>query len=218
MQKSLAAKNKKVVCWVIQEEDEGGCEIVFHHHGLAARRIGINAHGGCDSDTYGYTIRRAPEFDCFVEKGFVPIKARLEAGWWVHTSGEGTRICHDDVDDDENELIVDALVFTQDEKGVYLNIDECHQHALDINARDDKYRAFKKQITEAWPELEFIKWQGGYPWITFSVSFMFPGAQYGGSIHWDSDKPEEPTNMFMSNGDKDAWATFYKQIRPEAAA
>lgn len=216
MKNISAAKSKKVVCWVIQEDDEGSCEIVFHHHRLAARRMGINAHGGCDGEIYGYTIRRAPEFDHYAEKGFVPIKALIDAGWWIYTV-DGVRLCDDD-SDDESSFDYEKLVFSLDEKSVFLDMDSCHEYALVINDRNHKFSCFKKAITEAWPELEFIKWQGGFPWITFSASFTFPGAKYGGSIHWDSDKPLEPSEMRMANGDKEVWDVFYKEIRPEAAA
>lgn len=216
MQNITAAKSKKVVCWVIQEEDEGSCEIVFHHHRLAARRIGINAHGGCDNETYGYDIRRAPEFDQYVEKGFVPIKAMIDAGWWV-TTVDGIRICDDDSDDESN-FDYEKLVFSLDEKSVFLNMDACHEYALAVHDRNNQFSRFKQAILKAWPELEFVKWQGGHPWITFSVTFTFPGAKYGGSIHWDSDKPSEPTELRMAHGDMELWDEFYKQIRPEVAA
>lgn len=211
MQNTGSVNSNKVKCWIVREEDEGSCEVVFHSHGLAARRLGINAHGGCDGDD-GYVVSRCNEWDCYAEKGFVPIKAMLDAGWWVHTV-TGIRISLDDLEDEGFDF--ENLVFTQDEKGVFHDMDECHEHALEINGRNHKFTCFKNAISKSWPELNFIKWQGGYPWITFSVTFTFPDAKYGGSFHWDSDKPEESAELRIAFGDTELWKEFYNSIRPQ---
>ncbi|MBO2700820.1 hypothetical protein [Shewanella algae] len=70
--------SKKNVAWqVLEDYEEHGC-IVFHHHGLAARR-----EGACELglDFEYVECARAPQFDQYAELGKVPPMALLEAGW-----------------------------------------------------------------------------------------------------------------------------------------
>lgn len=83
------ASVKKVVAWQVWEDFDGrGC-IVFHHHRLAARRIGAAELNS--EDTY-VLISRAKEFDQYAECGKVPPLALLDKGWRISCS-----MCGEDV-------------------------------------------------------------------------------------------------------------------------
>ncbi len=56
-------------------------EIVFAVSNAPARRIGANA---LDSEWNDVECRRAPEFDAFSDKRFVPDEVKWEHGWWFY--------------------------------------------------------------------------------------------------------------------------------------
>lgn len=71
--------DKKIVAWRVTDEDEHDV-IVFHHHGLAARRKG--AEMGICHEFEDVFCSRAPEFDQYAEQGRVPDDVLLANGWW----------------------------------------------------------------------------------------------------------------------------------------
>ncbi len=90
--------DKKPVAWMVSNyNDEGQAVIVFHHHGLAARRIGA-PEVGCDDDSDA-TIERKKEYDTYADKGCVPIRVLINDGWWFECSGPK---CYRIIYQDEN--------------------------------------------------------------------------------------------------------------------
>lgn len=82
-------KPKKIVAWVVSDKygDGRGC-VVFHHHALAARRIGATILG------YEFELTvadREPKFDRYDGKQ-PPIEDLINAGWWWDCRDCGRRI------------------------------------------------------------------------------------------------------------------------------
>ena len=69
----------KKVAWQINDTFEGSSTIIFHHHGLAARREGANE---LDLDFEDVECSRQAYFDEYAEQGFVPREILIGAGWW----------------------------------------------------------------------------------------------------------------------------------------
>lgn len=92
------------VAYQVDREDGEGSVVVFDTHGLAARRKGACLLDIGGEDEY-CTVRRVKEFDQYAEKGFVPVKALLEAGWWIPSA-------HDyDILEDTDEFNSEDFVF-----------------------------------------------------------------------------------------------------------
>ncbi|HDL9484107.1 TPA: hypothetical protein PX784_003768, partial [Vibrio cholerae] len=68
--------DKKKVAWTVTDEYAGKACVVFHHHGLAARRLG---GGELGEDFDCLVCNRSPEFDEYAESGKVPTKALVDA-------------------------------------------------------------------------------------------------------------------------------------------
>ena len=73
--------DKKQRAWVASEDGEGHSVVIFHHHGLAARREGANALG---MEFDEVECKRAPHFDSFADQGHVPPLDLLKAGLRAH--------------------------------------------------------------------------------------------------------------------------------------
>jgi len=88
----MSAKTKKA--WMVTEEWEGTSIVFFHHHGLAARRIGANHF---DQEFEDVSCQRCSEFDQYSEKGAVPRKVLMQHGWWFGCGGCFERLEIDDL-------------------------------------------------------------------------------------------------------------------------
>lgn len=94
---------EKLKAWIVSDSYEEHSVIVFHSHGLAARRLGASEF---DGDFDAVKCRRAKEFDEYAGQGFVPPLVRLKAGWWFEC-----RNCHERVlfnDDEYDKDIIEA--------------------------------------------------------------------------------------------------------------
>lgn len=193
--------SKKNVAWQVREDSEGYCCIVFHHHGLAARREGDGELGeefGCVECT------RAPQFDQYAELGKVPPMALLEAGWWFECSHCWHQVMDDDGrDEDENTPLDKVVVVGQ---AVYCNQSCKDGHDKEKADRESAFQAFKESVKTKRPDLTFTDFQGGWPRITMVAEFTFPGAKYGGSAR-DQDGNGEIT-WHIARGDIKAWEAY----------
>lgn len=183
---------KKQVAWTVTDESTPKACVVFHHHGLAARRLGAGELG---EDFECLECRRSPEFDHFVESGKVPTQALLDAGWWFECHHCGSRV----IDEERDDYIVDG-------DSVFCNASCKSGHEKDISNRNNKFEQFKEKVQRLRPDLEFTNFQGGYPWVTNIASFTFPGAKYGGSAR-DQDGNGNIT-FHIANGDLEVWAEY----------
>lgn len=71
------SKPKIQKAFIVQEDYEGVSKIIFHHHALAAKRLGAEELG---MEFEEIECRRAPQYDKFFPQ--VPIKELVENGWW----------------------------------------------------------------------------------------------------------------------------------------
>lgn len=201
---STLEKNKKSVAWEVTEESEGhGC-IVFHHHGLAARRNGANE---LNSEFENVTSKRAPAFDSYAEKGFVPTKVLIESGWWYSCLECGHKVHQDD---EVNEP-ADYVYVSQH---VYCSTSCQHQRDKTIEDQKIKFESFKHLIKEKRPDLEFTDFHGSYPNITMSAHFSFEGGKHKGSV-----KCEELDELrwTVAHGDLQAWTDYDLTRKPETS-
>lgn len=75
-------KADKVVAYMVQEDDEGACCIVFAKTNMQARREGAEELAGGDWEYV--TCRRAPRWDSYAAVGHVPEIELWRSGWWFH--------------------------------------------------------------------------------------------------------------------------------------
>ena len=133
---------KKIVAWSITDPDGEKCAIVFHHHGMAARRLGCNEINVDFDDKY-VEFRREPQFDEYASVGKVPLSVRMQNGWWVTCGGCNEKL-HDetymDSDDERPAPIIDDgldFAFCNEEcKAAYLRLVACirNLHTLQLVA------------------------------------------------------------------------------------
>lgn len=89
--------------YVVHEDGEGNCAIVFANNGATARREGGNELNLSFEEVD--SCRREPAFDQYAP-GPVPLHATLAAGWWhncQHCAVMFTEDGRDDEDEDERE-------------------------------------------------------------------------------------------------------------------
>lgn len=191
---------KKKLAWLATEGDEGHGTIVFHHHGLAARRLGASELG-CEEESV--ECKRAPEYDQYAEKGSIPKKILLENGWWFECDGCYTVIQLEQVDVDAKETPLEELVVVGD--FLYCNPSCRELRVKEISDQNDRFEQFKVSVLKERPDLEFTEFDGAWPSITMTAKFSFPGSQFGGgTIRSDKGK----LSTLIANGDLAAWEKF----------
>ena len=190
--------------WIVRDEQEGFAVVAFHHHGLAARRIGSHK---LELDFEDTECSRAPEFDQFAEAGEVPAKVLIEDGWWMECHECGTKITQDsDLSD-----LVEMGGFS-----VYCN-SKCK---ADFEARKKAHKVraekFKAAVRRERPDLEFTEFFCDWPFITFQANFTFPGSKYGGSVRSQLGDSTDLT-WHMANGDLEAWEGYERSRKEQSA-
>lgn len=204
----MTKEQKPLKAYQVGEDGDGGEVIVFASHAATARREGGNELNLTFEEVK--TCRRAPWADQYAGQPFIPAEAYHANGWWLSCSQCETRI-YDDAEDDEG----NPLQIVYDGKRAY-----CSQSCKDaregeiacLNARGEE---FKAKILAERPDLNFTEWSVGYPCISQSAKFMFPGAKYGGSVH-DHDGDGQIT-WYIAQGDKATWEHYQKQRKAATA-
>lgn len=197
----MPTENRKA--YHVGEGSEGEHVITFATSSAQARREGGNALG-LEFNEVSF-CRRAPWADEFAGQRFIPAKAYHDQGWWLYCNNCETQLYEDAEDDDGNPLtIVYAGRHAYCDQGCKDSRDKL---IADANAKGD---AFKAKVLSERPDLTFGEFSIGYPHITMSVTFKFPGCQYGGSVRDQEDSGE--LHWYIAQGDKDAW-DLYQQER-----
>ncbi|PSV00607.1 hypothetical protein [Photobacterium kishitanii] len=169
------ASEKKVVAWTVNSEDRG--DIVFHHHGLAARRIGAETID-CEFDEC--ECRRAPAFDCYVADNQVPLRVLLNNDWWFECY-----CCGERVSSGTDRIVFADVIIDECERKVFCN-EKCKAKYLDnIDEHNKKYKKFKKDVLEKFPQLTFTDFKGEYPAIYCVAICTFPEAVFPCSVVYD---------------------------------
>ena len=180
----------------MNEHCEGHSCVVFHHHGLAARREGAGELG---EDFESVECIRAPHFDKFSELGYVPVIEMLKDGWWFECVHCGRRIT-----DEDDEVPLDSVVTTKN--SAFCNQSCVDGHHKEIADHNVNFESLKTKVQQLRPDLQFTKFIGEWPQLTFVASFSFEGCQYGGSVRKDHNKDD--IEWYVANGDKEAWSAY----------
>lgn len=204
----MPTENKPLKAYSVGEDSEGGCVVVFAANGATARREGGNELNleFCEVDF----CRRAPWADQYAGQPFIPAKAYHEQGWWLYCSHCETQLYEDAEDDDGNprQIVYDGRHAYCDQ----LCKDMRAQEISDANA---KGAAFKARVLAERPDLTFTEFSIGWPRITMSAKFTFPGCKYGGSV--SDHNGDGDVKWYIAKCDQDAWAACDLK-RKEAAA
>lgn len=190
---------KPLKAYHVGEDSDGHQVIVFATSGAAGRRIGGNELNlTFDEVTF---CRRAPWADEFAGQPFIPAKAYHDHGWWFSCNNCENQLYDDAEDEDGNRL---QLVY--DGRHVYCNqgCKDAREREIDnLNARG---AAFKQRLLTERADLEFTKFEVGYPRITQSASFKFPGCQYGGSVR--DQEGDDNLTWYIAKADHPAWDEY----------
>lgn len=134
--------------------------IIFAHHNVVARRLGAPE---VDSEFGDVECKRAPYADQYAP-GPVPWEVLvMEHGWHLECSG-CSRVVDMENDsegeDEDGDKWVLAPVWNRSARSVHCNIDCCHRHALEIEARRQLEAATLAQALAWFPaagNLRFIE-------------------------------------------------------------
>ena len=193
---------KPLKAYHVGEGSDGEHVIVFATSGAAGRRIGGNELNLMFDEVQ--FCRRAPWADEFAWQRFIPAKAYHENGWWLYCHNCETQLYEDAEDDDGNPM---QIVY--DGRHAYCDqgCKDCYEQQItEANAKGE---AFKASVLEQRPYLTYTKWNIGWPRITQSAEFTFPGGQYGGSVR-DQDGNGQLA-WYIAQADQEAWNDFQAQ-------
>lgn len=193
---------EKMKAYHVGEGSEGEHVITFATNSATARREGGNELNLTFEEVE--FCRRAPWADQFAGQRFIPAKAYHEQGWWLYCNNCENQI-HEDEEDEEGNLL--AIVY----EGRHVYCDQGCKDARDKEIADAnaKGEAFKEKVLAERPDLTFTEWSIGWPQISMSAKFQFPGSQYGGSVS-DHDG-DGALSWYVAQGDKAAWDFYQKE-------
>jgi len=204
----MSAAEKPLKAYQVGEDGEGSEVIVFATNSATARREGGNELNLTFEEVSH--CRRAPWADQFAGQPFIPAEAYHANGWWLFCASCDTRLFDDAEDDDGNPL---QMVYD----GPRAFCDQGCKDARDaeIAELNTKGEVFKAKLLAERPDLEFVEWSIGYPRISLSAKFKFPGAQYGGSV--SDHEGDGQITWYIAQCDKAAW-DFYQEQRKATTA
>ncbi len=204
---------KPLKAYEVREEFEDNCCIVFATNSATARRKGASELGIAWEEVEH--CRRRPWADEYATvNGGVPPLVCIEHGWWFRCMNCDCHIDSDFEGEDEQGNCV-TLAPVEEDDVIYCS-QTCKDKRDNEKAnRDLAFESFKRAVKELRPDLEFVNFQGGWPWITMTATFNFPGSKYGGSAR-DQNGDGEIT-WFIANGDLAAWDAYQASRKGEAA-
>lgn len=181
---------KKLKAYVVREDGEGNCAVVFATNGATARRNGANELNMEFEEVE--SCCREPAFDQYAP-GPVPLHATLAAGWWHECTHCGVRFDEDDrryYDDEERE---DAFEPMEDAKHQNFCSPTC---MMEHWAKQQERKARESAIIEAalvrWPTATNVT-AGEYckAWPSrdneWRARFTLPGLRY--PVSWVIGEP-----------------------------
>jgi hypothetical protein len=147
-----------------------------------------------NADFESVSCRRAKEFD-----GGTPSQIDLvcKHGWWIECTHCGIRI-----DDSNEDINLDGLV----ESGNCLYCSQKCKDARDsrIERINQEYIDFQIAINQLFTKFDEISFSGGWPVLSPTAYFTFPGCKYLGQI-----RPiKKELGMYIANGDLEAFEIF----------
>ena len=190
---------KNLKAYHVGEGSEGEQVVTFATSNAQARREGGNELNLTFEEVS--FCRRAPWADEFAGQPFIPAKAYHDQGWWLYCNNCEKQLYEDAEDDDGNLLqIVYAgrhAYCDQDCKG------SREKQVADANAKGE---AFKLKVLAERPNLTYTEFDIGWPKITMSAKFKFPGCQYGGSVR--DQEGDGKLDWYIASVDQAAWVAF----------
>lgn len=200
--------NKKLKAYHVGEGSEGEHVITFASSSAQARREGGNELNLMFEEVN--FCRRAPWADEFAGLPYIPAKAYHDQGWWLYCSSCETRL----YEDAENKA-GEPMQIVYDGRHAYcdqLCKETREKEIADLNARGE---SFKAKLLADRPDLTFTWFDIGWPRITMTAKFTFPGGQYGGSVR-DHDGSGE-IEWYIAQCDRAAWDAYELQRQGAAA-
>lgn len=154
--------------WMVSEIDgDGSACIVFSKDKITARQEGAS---DLDLDTDQVICNRANKYDEYSEKGFVPTETLIQDGWWFECWN-----CSEHVDSGTEELFLSI-------KDVYCSYDCFLKRQEKIKKVNEEFEEFKTKVSKIKTKLTIIEFRGGWPTLTPSAKFTFPGGKHNGTI------------------------------------
>lgn len=152
------SNSKPVVAYQVDRNDGEGSVVIFSTHGLEARRKGAYR---LECEFEDCTSHRVKQFDQYADKGFVPVKALLEDGWWVYSAFDYSKLeesasCASEIEYDDyydTLYLPEWLVFSPDERSVWKTWEEMERHAYSINEALDRKAWFIEAVKAAYPPI-----------------------------------------------------------------
>jgi hypothetical protein len=190
-------------------------EVIFATNSAAARRKGANEMD-IEFESVGH-CRRAPEFDSFADRGFVPAEELIAAGWWFECLG-CSRVVSRDWEDELNPIYEDHGVWCTPECKAADAQDRRIRKAMESAAIAD----FQRRVLKRFPGVEFEGQQhayaaqrnGRYALEQVIVSFRFSGQKiapvsyrYDNCGSWSGYGPPDP-HYECCVGDREAFEAF----------
>jgi len=171
--------------WIITDDYS---TIIFHNHGVAARRIGADDLG---TDFEGVSCKRCPQLDKYA-KTVVPIEVLInDFGWWHECHN-----CYKIVNKDST-----GAIFRNDT--VYCSA-QCEKSLREkIDRINTEYKQFQIAILNLGFKEIIVGFDGGYPCLTPVAYWTFPGAEYLGTIR--IDRKMKTLTMHCCGGDFGAY-------------
>lgn len=183
----------------VGEGSEGEQVVTFATSGAQARR-----EGGNELDLTFEEVsfcRRAPWADEFAGQPFIPAKAYHDQGWWLYCNNCENQLYEDAEDDDGNPL---QIVYVG--RHAYCDQDCKDSREKQVADANAKGEAFKLKVLSERPNLTYTEFDIGWPKITMSAKFKFPGCQYGGSVR--DQEGDGKLDWFIASVDQAAWDAF----------
>lgn len=197
---------KELKAYVVREDSEGSCAIVFATNGAAARRDGGNELNISFEEVD--SCRREPAFDQYAP-GPVPLHATLAAGWRHECSHCGARFDQDERNYGDDEDREDAFEPVQDANCYTFCSPTCMmQHWAERRERKARECSAIEAALTRWPMAAGVtagEYYKGWPSNGYEMraQFMLPGLKY--PVTW---APGDSTAM-VSQCDVDEFTRLY---------
>lgn len=199
--------------WICRDAYEEHACVVFHNHGLAARRLGSNEF---DGDFNSTKCERAPQYDEYAELGYVPQKVRLADGWWFECFHCSERVS-DDYLYDRGLTIKDVIEVGRDT--VYCNA-ACKQAYEDYkNHINERHQKYITKLRALYPQIELYEKEGiyssnKYSSYTCTLFVDFPGMKHApANLRVDDVRQDKAKPVWhCCYGDQEAFKTWLDSL------
>lgn len=201
--------------YIVREDDEGHCAIVFANNSATARREGGNELNLSFEEVE--SCRREPRLDQYAPGPVDPAILIREFGWWYECSGCGTRVGDDDgeawIDDEgfehEREFISDG------KRRVWCCQACCSREDAKTRMRKACDAAMVELVLSKYPETikvdhVYTSHEPGAYWAIddWEARFSLPGLQ--GDVSW---KLKEPGNAWVWQQDAEFFKAHYSTAK-----